>query len=181
MKVIHVLDEISKKNISLFTVAQIISKYSFLDKKFKLATENNKDKESNVIVFKNSIKNFFYFSKIFFFLKKNSPEVVHIHGLWRPIHFLFLLKCNFLNIPVVIQPHGMLLNAALKNKSTFSYLLKKIIINIYKIISQKNISFIAVTQEEKLSILKYFPKAMIDIITNPFILHHPVNENIKKK
>ena len=181
MKVIHVLDEISKKNISLFRVVQIISKYSFLDKKFKLATENNKDKESNVIVFKNSIKNFFYFSKIFFFLKKNSPEVVHIHGLWRPIHFLFLLKCNFLNIPVVIQPHGMLLNAALKNKSTFSYLLKKIIINIYKIISQKNISFIAVTQEEKLSILKYFPKAMIDIITNPFILHHPVNENIKKQ
>ena len=81
----------------------------------------------------------------------------------------------------MIQPHGMLLNAALKNKSTFSYLLKKIIINIYKIISQKNISFIAVTQEEKLSILKYFPKAMIDIITNPFILHHPVNENIKKQ
>ena len=57
MKVIHVLDEISKKNISLFRVVQIISKYSFLDKKFKLASENNKDKESNVIVFKNSIKN----------------------------------------------------------------------------------------------------------------------------
>ena len=180
MKVIHVLDEISKKNISLYRVAQIISKYSFLDKKFPLATANNKDKESNVVVFKNSIKNFLYFSKIFFYLKKNSPDVVHVHGLWRPVHFLFLLKCNFLNIPVLLQPHGMLLDAALKNKSRFSYLLKITILNIYKIISQKNISFIAVTLEEKLSILKYFPKAMINVITSPFVLSDSRNQNIKK-
>lgn len=180
MKVIHVLDEISKKNISLFRVAQIISKYSFLDKKFPLATANNKGKESNVVVFKNSIKNFLYFSKIFFFLKKNSPDVVHVHGLWRPLHFLFFMKCNFLNIPVVIQPHGMILDAALKNKSRFSYLLKIIILNIYKIILQKNISFVAVTPEEKLSILKYFPKAMINVITSPFVLSDSISQNIKK-
>ena len=95
MKVIHVLDEISKKNISLFRVAQIISKYSFLDKKFKLATENNKDKESNVIVFKNSIKNFFYFSKIFFFSKKKFPRSCSYTWLVETYTFPFSFEMQF--------------------------------------------------------------------------------------
>ena len=62
---------------------------------------------------------------------KLNPDIVHIHGMWRPIHFFFILHCTFLNIPILVQPHGMLLVEALKSKSFLSYLIKKVTLFFY--------------------------------------------------
>ena len=35
-----------------------------------------------------------------------------------------MLHCTFLNIPILVQPHGMLLKEALKSKSFLSYTIK---------------------------------------------------------
>ena len=181
MNIIHILDEISKKNVSLVRVAQFISGYNFLTKKNQLITLDNKDKLPNIKTIKDPLSNFLYFSKIFFFLKKTKPEIIHIHGMWRSIYYGFILHGNFLNIPIIIQPHGMLLNAALKSKNRINYFFKTVGIKILQLINSKNISFIAVTKEEQLSILKYFPKNLVKIIPSPFIIYEQPHIRIKKK
>ena len=44
----------------------------------------------------------------------------------------YLYMYQELNIPIIIQPHGMLLDEAIKAKSKFNYLIKLLIIKIYK-------------------------------------------------
>ena len=55
-------------------------------------------------------------------LKKNSKNIIHIHGLWSLLTHLSILLAKKNNIPIIIQPHGMLMPLALKHKS-----LKKLI------------------------------------------------------
>jgi glycosyltransferase involved in cell wall biosynthesis len=167
MKIIQILDEVSKKNISLVSVAKIINSYKFLSKESLIITANSKKKIKNIIVLKNLYKDFFFYSRISKTLKIYKPEVLHIHGMWRPIQFLFILHCSFLNIPVLIQPHGMLLPEALRSRSILSFVFKLIAIYLfYKLFTR--ISFIAVTEEEKKCIRKYFSASKIFIIKNPF-------------
>ena len=66
----------------------------------------------------------------------------------RPIHIIYLCISQ-LNIPLIIQPHGMFLDEAIKAKSKFNYLIKLFIIKIYKQLLTSAI-FIAVTDEEKI-------------------------------
>ena len=181
MNVIQVIDELSDKNISLVRVAQIQSNYNFLQNKSKIVTASNKNKHSDVKIFKNSIRNFLIFSKIYEFLKKTKPDVVHIHGIWRPIHLIFILHSRFLNIPILLQPHGMLLDQALKSKSALSYILKLVSLILYRLLLPKKNSFIAVTEDEQKSILEYFPKARIFIIPNPFIINKVQVNKINKR
>jgi len=181
MNVIQVIDELSDKNISLVRVAQIHSSYNFLQNKSKIVTASNKNKHSNVKIFKNSIRNFLFFSKIYKFLKKTNPDVVHIHGIWRPIHLIFILHSRFLNIPILLQPHGMLLDQALKSKSALSYILKLVSLIFYRLLLPKKNSFIAVTEDEQKSILEYFPKARIFVIPNPFLIKKVQVNKINKR
>ena len=118
-------------------------------------------------------------SEIQDFLIKTKPDIIHIHGLWRPIHILFIYVSSQLNIPLIIQPHGMLLDEAIKAKSKFNYLIKLFIIKIYKQLLTSAI-FIAVTDEEKKSILKYFRTKNIEVITNPFETTFKVQKQLKK-
>ena len=120
MKILQVIDELSDKNISLVRIAQIISDYKFLNKKSEIVTANNKKNLNNIKVYNNKVKNFLFFSSIFKFLINRNFDIIHIHGLWRPIHILFILHARLLNIPIIIQPHGMLLLQALKSKSIIS-------------------------------------------------------------
>jgi glycosyltransferase involved in cell wall biosynthesis len=167
MKIIQVLDEVSKKNISLVSIAKIIKSYKFLSKESIIITANNEEKIKKILVLKNFYKDFFFYSKISKILKNYKPDLLHIHGMWRPIQFLFILHCSFLNIPVLIQPHGMLLPEALKSRSTLSFIFKLISIYLfYKLF--KKLTFIAVTQEEHKCIKKYFGTSKIFIIKNPF-------------
>jgi glycosyltransferase involved in cell wall biosynthesis len=173
MRALQVLDEISKKNTSLLTIAQILNSYEFLSKKSVIVTSNNIEKINKIIVLENSYKNLFLDSKIIKILKYYKPEVVHIHGMWRPIQFLFIMHCAILRIPVFIQPHGMLLPQALKSRSIFSYILKLISIYFfYKFFPETK--FIAVTNEEKINIQKYFKRSNVYVIKNPFNI--PIGE-----
>jgi glycosyltransferase involved in cell wall biosynthesis len=176
MRALQVLDEISKKNTSLLTIAQILNSYEFLSKESAIVTSNNIEKINKIIVLENSYKNLFLDSKITKILKYYKPEVVHIHGMWRPIQFLFIMHCAILRIPVFIQPHGMLLPQALKSRSIFSYILKLISIYFFYKFFQGT-TFIAVTHEEKKNIQKYFKRSKIYIIKNPFNI--PIGETRK--
>ena len=182
MKIFHIVEEVSKKNNSIVSVAKILLKYQInKESKIIIPNINNISKESyknikQIKIFKNLNK---HKSEIQNFLVKNKPDIIHIHGLWRPIHILFIYVSSQLNIPIIIQPHGMLLDEAIKAKSKFNYLIKLLIIKIYKQFLKDSI-FIAVTEEEKKSILKYFKTKNIVIITNPFESTFKVQKNLKK-
>jgi len=167
MRVFHILEEISKRNNSIVSVSKIFLKYSKLRKSKIIIPKEQSSKILNKIKQFNIYRNFFFLnSEIYKFMKKNKPDVIHIHGLWRPIHILFILKSKLLNTPIILQPHGMLLDEAVKGKSIYNYILKLLAILIYRLII-KNIFFIAVTEDEKKSIIKYFGKKRIYIISNP--------------
>jgi len=181
MKVIQVLDEISKKNISIVSVVRIISSYEYLSKESKIIVANNQDKLKKVGTVKSLFSNLFFSSEVNKILKAHEPDIVHIHGIWRPIHFFFMLHCTFLNIPILVQPHGMLLKEALKSKSFLSYAIKLFTLFIFYRFFLTKSSFIAVTDEEKKSINKYFPNASISIVKNPLAIQKIISKNINKR
>tara|TARA_B100000787_G_scaffold125717_1_gene94907 strand:+ start:1777 stop:3999 length:2223 start_codon:yes stop_codon:yes gene_type:complete len=181
MKVIQVLDEISKKNISIVSVVRIISSYEYLSKQSKIIVANNQDKLKKVGTVRSLFSNLFFSSEVSRILKTQSPDIVHIHGIWRPIHFFFMLHCTFLNVPILVQPHGMLLKEALKSKSYLSYTIKLFTLFIFYRFFLTKSSFIAVTQEEKESINKYFPNAAISIVKNPLAIQNISSKHINKR
>lgn len=171
MKVAHIIEEVSKKNSSINNVVELITDYKFIKKS---------------VVFVPKKKNFLKKSKVVELdlfnthrtLKKFKPDVIHIHGLWKIFFIIIMLHAKLLKIPVIIQPHGMLLKQALKNKTVFHYFLKIIFIQIYKLIKIKS-SFLAVTEMEKNSIIKIFKKKQIKIIPNPINFYKIISK--KKK
>jgi len=181
MKIIQTLDEISKKNLSIVSVVKIISSYKFLSNESKIIVAKNEDKLKKIGILKKLFSNLFFSSEVNKILRTQNPDIVHIHGMWRPIHFFFILHCTFLNVPILVQPHGMLLVEALKSKSFLSYLLKKITLFFYSKFFLSKSSFIAVTKEEKKSIIEYFPKANVSIVKNPFIIQKISSKKIKKR
>ena len=72
----------------------------------------------------------------------------------------------------------MLLDEAIKSKSEFSYYSKLFVLFIYKFLLN-NSFFIAVTNEEKKSINKYFKNVNSIIIPNPFISSFKIERKIK--
>ena len=180
MRVIQVLDEISKKNISIVSVVRIISSYKYLSDQSKIIVAKNQDKLKKVGIVKSLFSNLFFSSEVSKILQYNDPEIVHIHGIWRPIHFFFMLHCTFLNIPILVQPHGMLLKEALKSKSYLSYAIKLFTLYIFYRFFLSKSSFIAVTQEEEESINKYFPRAKVSIVKNPLAIQKITSKKIKK-
>ena len=74
----------------------------------------------------------------------------------------------------------MLLDEAIKAKSIFSYYSKLLVLFIYQILL-KNSHFVAVTEDEKKSIFKYFKSKKIIVIQNPFISSFTVQKKIKKQ
>ena len=181
MQCIQILDEASYKNISIVRVAEIISKYKFKNVENLILTSKKKLKLKNSKIKLISFSNYFYFLKVFFILKKKDKKVVHIHGFWSFFNLIISVYCKLLGIPIIIQPHGMLLDQALKSKSFFNYLVKLCAIKlVYKIIFSKKEYFIAVTKEEKHSIKKFFPLSSIIIIQNPFQLVSTNTNKINK-
>ena len=72
--------------------------------------------------------------------------------MWRPIQFLFILYCKFLNIPILIQPHGILLKV-MRSKSLINYIMK-FTLHIYKYLLKNRASL--QLQMKEISIKKYF-------------------------
>lgn len=185
MKIFHVIEELSDKNNSIVSITKILTKYPNF-KTSKIITIKKKYSKKNLPnEFKNKLNTINIYNKLFSFksetykfLKENRPDVVHIHGLWRPIHIIFILCSKQLGIPLIIQPHGMLLDEAIKSKSVFSYYSKLFVLFIYKFLLN-NSFFIAVTNEEKKSINKYFKNVNSIIIPNPFISSFKIERKIK--
>ena len=106
-----------KKNNSIVSVSKILTSYEKSKKSKIIIPQNNilyskKIKQIKQIkIFKNIFK---YKSEVYKFLDYNQPDIIHIHGLWRPIHLIFIIVSLQLNIPIIIQPHGMLLDEAIK-------------------------------------------------------------------
>ena len=173
MKILHVTDELSKKNYSISSLIFYLSNYFKKTQGYSynvLASEIQTDlfsKEDEI-----KIINFRKFSDIF---NKNDPiketigsaNVVHVHGLWRAINLLVVFYCIQLNKNFFIHPHGMLLDPSLKNKGAINYYFKKIILNFFNFIYGNNLNFISITNQEVKSILNFFPKSKNIFIPNP--------------
>ena len=172
-KVLHVTEELSKKNYSISSLIFFLSDFieSKIDIKHTILTDSLQtdifEKTSNlkIINFK-LFRNFFKTNKI---ISKCIKEVdtVHIHGLWRYINFFSIFYCIINNKNFYIHPHGMLLDAALKNKGFINFIFKKFVIYLYKIIIGSNAKFISITDKETLSIKYNFTKSKIQFIPNP--------------
>ena len=189
MKILHVTDELSKKNYSISSLIFYLSNYF---KKTQGYSYNVLASEIQTDVFekKEEIKiiNFRKFSDIFNkneYLKEaiSSAKVVHIHGLWRAINLLVVFYCIQLNKNFFIHPHGMLLDPSLKNKGLISYYFKKIVLNFFNFIYGNNLNFISITNQEIKSILNFFPKSKNIFIPNPVTDYNQSNkiEYLKKR
>ena len=180
MKVIHIIDEISEKNRSIYSVAKF---YCNKIKNSNLLSNENKQKfffgNADYFINFKFYNFFFYFNKFNKFFIKDSFHIIHIHGLWRPIYFFSILYSKIYNKSIVVQPHGMMLDPALRLKGKINYSLKKFLIFIYSKIFKVN-NFIAVTFEEKNQIKKFFPKSKIKIIPNPIEVKE-TQKRIQKK
>lgn len=189
MKILHVTDELSKKNYSISSLILYLSNYFKKTQGYSynvLASEIQTDlfsKEDEI-----KIINFRKFSDIF---NKNDPlkeaissaKVVHVHGLWRAINLLVVFYCIQLNKNFFIHPHGMLLDPSLKNKGAISYYFKKIILNFFNFIYGNNLNFISITNQEVKSILNFFPKSKNIFIPNPVTEYSQSDrtESLKKR
>src|SRR6056300_467170 len=130
MKIYHLVDEITDKNQSIVSIIKQISKYNVW-KFFKVVSQKRSDTNyknlSKVLYLNNFIKDYLvYFSSLRKIIKKQPDTIVHVHGLWRPIYFFSLLFCKLNKVPFLIQPHGMLLDDALKSNTYINYLFKVI-------------------------------------------------------
>ncbi len=184
MKIYHLVDEITEKNQSIVSIIKQISNYKIWNF-FKVVSQKQSDTKNknlnNVIYLKNFLKDYLiYFSTLRKIIKNKPETAVHIHGLWRPIYFFSLLFCKLNKIPFLIQPHGMLLDDALKSNTYINYLFKILTLKVYNIFL-KNVYFLAVTKEETESIKKYFKSPNITIIENPFEFNRISKVNFTKK
>ncbi len=174
-EVLHVTEELSKKNYSISSLIFFLSDYveKKIDIKHTILTANF---QKNVFITNQKVKiidlhlvkNFFSINKKISEIIKNA-DVIHIHGLWRLINFISIFYCNKNNKNFYIHPHGMLLDEALKNKGFLNSILKKILIFFYKLVFSKKVKFISITKKETLSISNFFDKSNIQLIPNPII------------
>lgn len=187
MNILHITDELSKKNYSISSLVFFLAEYFESKKKFKhtiLSTYQQKDLFQNQIniflINDNIITKFISInSKLSNILKRH--QVVHVHGIWRWINFLAIFHCMRMSIPFFIHPHGMLLNAALKNKGVVNYLIKLFFLKVFDFISLKNINFVSITNEESNSIRRRFKNSKIHFIPNPIPYSAKTeNKDIKK-
>lgn len=189
MKILHVTDELSKKNYSISSLILYLSNYfkktqgySYNVLASEIQTDIFKKKKEIVII------NFKKFSDIFDnnnSLKDviNSANIVHVHGLWRAINLLVVFYCIQLNKDFFIHPHGMLLEPSLKNKGLISYYLKKILLIFFNYTYGNNLNFISITNQEIESILNFFPKSKNIFIPNPVTEYNQSNKirDLKKR
>ena len=185
-RVLHVTEELSKKNYSIASLIFFLCNYienKILVEHVILATYIQKEifKQSKNVKIINLplLSNFFSINDIISEIIKDK-DVVHVHGLWRWINFVTIFHCIVNNKTFYIHPHGMLLDAALKNKGYLSFVIKRFFIYCYKIVIDNKVRFVSITGKETKSIKKYFSNSILYFIPNPIPLIDKSNKFIKK-
>ena len=180
--IIHITSELSKKNYSISTfILFLINKISkdTNNKIFVETVELKTGLASSVplVLFKNKWLDFFNIKKkIFASIQQNT--IFHLHGLWSPLQLYSFLILTYFNLPIVVHVHGMLMEPAVTKNGYIKKIIKYFVLFFLKLLSQnKRLIFIAITDEEKSSIIKYFPKVKILTIPNPI----PFERNLNRK
>ena len=173
LKILHITNEITKKNFSISSLINFISSNGF-KKKIYLNLRFCVHIKIIVLIMKNlniiNIKwrNFFRL-RILFLNKIINYDVIHIHGMWAPIQLYSIILCLIYNKKTIIHPHGMLLSAAAINyNGLIKKINKKIFLFILKFLflGKKNIIFVAITKEEFEEIQKLFSGLKVKLIQN---------------
>ena len=156
--IIHITSELSIKNYSISTlVLFLINKLNKVtnNKIFVETAEFKIDLSSAVplVLFKNKWLDFFNIKKKL--IASNRPNTIfHLHGLWSPLQLYSFLILTYFNLPTIVHVHGMLLEPALNQNGFIKKIVKNFVLFILKFLSQnKRLIFIAITDEEKLSII----------------------------
>ena len=132
MKILHITNEITKKNFSISSLILYLSdvleknfniKCSILISKFDKTLNQLNNNEVLLINFNSWIDIIFKFKKLMNYQKKF--DLVHIHGIWAPIQLFSIILCNFIKIKAVVHPHGMLLEEAIRGSGYFKFCLKR--------------------------------------------------------
>ena len=186
MKILHITNELTKKNFSIASLILFISKHLYQSYKFQysiLASKTEGDLFEDKNIYKIELTTWINtFFKIKDLIKNISNfEVIHIHGIWAPIQILSILVCNFKNKNYVIHPHGMLLDEALKSTGLLKFIYKKIFLFIFRFLISNNTHFISITDQEKNAIKKFFPKSKTTNIYNPIPFEKNNLQSLKKK
>ena len=180
--IIHITSELSIKNYSISTlILFLINKLSkdTNNKVFVETAELKTDLAPSVplVLFKNKWLDFFNIKKKI--IASNQPNTIfHLHGLWSSLQLYSFLILAYFNFPTVVHAHGMLLEPAVIKNGYIKKIVKHFLLLFFKLVSQnKRLVFIAITEEEKFAIIKYFPQNKIIIIPNPI----PFKRNLKSK
>ena len=124
---------------------------------FISSEENNKfgiSKVINQLKKKFQISNKIKYSKNLFDFVLFKPNILHIHGCWKLRLIIFFLMAKFMNIKIIISPHGMIDQNSLNRKK----LRKKIALFLYQKFMFKNSDLIIVNSKiEKKNFLKQIP------------------------
>ena len=187
MKILHITNELTKKNFSIASLILFLSRYLYQSYKFEysiLASQVEKklfyDKNINTIKLITWISIFFKTKDL---IKNISNfDIIHIHGIWAPIQIFSILICNLKYKKYIIHPHGMLLDDALKSAGIFKFIYKKVFLFFFKFFITDKTLFVSITDQEKNAIKKFFPKYKIYKIYNPIPFEkNKFQTSIKKK
>jgi glycosyltransferase involved in cell wall biosynthesis len=180
--IIHITSELSEKNYSISTLILFLINKLIKDTNNKIFVETVKLKTDLVlsvpiVLFKNRWLDFFNIKNKL--IASNQPNTIfHLHGLWSTLQLYSFLILTYFNFPTVVHAHGMLLAPAINQNGLIKKIVKNFVLFFLKLLSKnKKLIFIAITIEEKLSIIKYFPQAKILIIPNPI----PFEKNVNSK
>lgn len=172
-KILSITNELSLKNYSITSLIQFAEKNILLDVDTQFHTLVSEVKNNEFVLNKNittiKLKNLFYF---FHDIKKiiktiKNFDIIHMHGVWAPIQILSIIISSFLNKKIIIQPHGMYLDQALRSQGNISYFVKRILIVALNFFEREKTIYLAITNQEKRYLAKLFPRAKIFQIANP--------------
>ena len=190
--ILHITNEITKKNFSISSLINFIvtnSKNSKNKHSKVLCSESDKNliiKKKYLIIKKIQWINFLKFKKIFF-NEFNKYDLIHVHGIWAPIQ-IFSIIFSVINFKkITIHSHGMLLHPAINNGGFLKKIFKNIFLIFLRIITSNtnSLNFIAITNEEYHTIKNLLPNSSIKLIPNniPFkkFLNQKKKSNYQKK
>ena len=171
LNILHITNEINKKNFSISSLINFISnngtKKNLFNSSVLCASTDENNQSKKLLVQNIKWRNFFKLKSIFVNIV-SKYDVVHIHGMWAPIQLYSIILCLIYTKKIIIHPHGMLLKPAINDNGFFKKIYKRIFLFIFKILinNQKNITFVAITNEEYSEIKNLFTNLNVELIQN---------------